>query len=159
MAKIKVTARFAILELIDRFIDNATANDIGRTVVTEAKRMIAEGQSPVRGYGRFERYKDRTKYPGKLKDARPVNLYLSGDMLKAFGHRISGKDAIEVGMVKGSELQNDKATGHHTGDGYPVQRRFIPGEGEEFAVSIMRAIRDIYGKRLASLIRKSNKKD
>ena len=147
------------MELIDRFIDNATANDIGRTVVAEAKRMIAEGQSPVRGYGRFERYKDRTKYPGKLKDARPVNLYLSGDMLKAFGHRISGKDAIEVGMVKGSEFQKEKAGYHHDGTDAMAQRRFVPGKDEEFAVSIMRAIRDIYGKRLASLIRKSNKKD
>jgi len=153
------------LELIDGFIDNATANDIGRTVVAEAKRMIAEGQSPVRGYGRFERYKDRTKYPGKLKDARPVNLYLSGDMLKAFGHRISGKNAIKVGMVKGSKFQKEKegyhhdGTKHHDGTDAMAQRRFIPGEGEEFAVSIMRAIRDIYGKRLASLIRKSNKKN
>ena len=162
MARIKVTSRFAILELIDRFVDNTTANDIGRTVVDESKRMISEGQSPVRGIGRFigysESYKTWIKGAKGDKKVRPVNLNLSGDMLAAFGFRISKKDTIEVGIIKGAEFQKEKAGYHQTGNGKMPARPIVPSDNEEFAISVMRKIRDIYGNRLAFLIRQSNKK-
>ena len=159
MPKVKVTAKFQILELIDRFIDGTTANSIGNAVVDEARNLIASGISPVRGHGRFERYKDRTKYPGNRKSVRPVNLYLSGDMLDTgFGFRRTERDSIEVGMVKGSSHVKEIAGYHHDGTEKMAQRRFIPGDDEEWSVSIMRRIRDIYGERLAKLIRQSNKK-
>jgi hypothetical protein len=204
MAKVKVTARFQILEFIDRFVDGATANAIGKTVVTEAKAMIAEGQSPVRGHGRFEAYKAQGRataiekerkaavkgtsakslerfaanakasaasaaakkgYPwsamGKYPDkkVRPVNLELSGEMLDALTFRVlPSKNAIEVGIIGGSADVKERAKAHHDGTKDMARRRFIPGEGEEFAVSIMRAIRELYGKRLAYLIGRSNKK-
>ncbi len=157
MAKIKVTTRFQILELIDGFVNNTTANAIGKTVVDEAKQNISEGLSPVRGYGRFERYKDRTRYPGKLKPARPVNLELSGDMLKGYDYRITTDDTIEVGMVGGSAFDKEKAQYHNDGTPNMAQRKLVPGDGEEWSVSIMRSIRDLYGKRLEEIIRQSNK--
>ncbi len=158
MARVKVTTRFKILELIDKFVDGATANAIGQTVVKEAKQNIAEGLSPVRGYGRFERYKDRKKYPGDLKPSRPVNLELTGEMLEGYDYRVTSNDTIEVGMVKGSAFAKEKAAHHNAGTPYMAQRKIIPGDGEEWSVTIMRAIRDIYGKRLENLIRQGNKK-
>lgn len=159
MAKVKVTSKFKILEVIDRFVDNTTANALGKTVATEAKDNIASGLSPVRGYGRFEKYKDRKSYPGDLKEARPVNLWLTGDMLRGYWYRISGKkDTIEVGMVNGSARDKKIAGYHQEGTPNMAQRKIVPGPGEEWSVSIMRKIRDVYSQRLSNLIRQANKK-
>lgn len=158
MAKVKVTSKFQILELIDKFVDGTTANALGKTVAEEALENISQGLSPVRGYGRFEAYKDRKKYPGDLKPARPVNLWLSGAMLKAYWYRLGRqKDSIEVGMVRGSASDIEKAQHHQDGTEHMAQRKIVPGEGEEWSVSIMRAIREVYSKRLSDLIRQSNK--
>ncbi len=158
MAKVKVTVKFKILELIDNFVDNTTAKALGETVTDEALDNISQGLSPVRGQGRFEKYKDRTKYPGDLKEARPVNLNLTGDMLRGYGYRLTEKDTIEVGMVRGSQFDKEKAQFHQDGTANMAQRKIVPDAGEEWSVSIMRKIRDVYGKRLADLIRQSNKK-
>lgn len=157
MAKVKVTTRFKILELVDRFVDNATANDIGRTLVDAAKDAIASGQSPVRGYGRFDSYKDRKKYPGDLKPARPVNLNLRGLMLEGYGFTLMSNGSVLVGMVKGAQKEKDIASFHQDGTAVMAQRKIVPGPNEEFNVSIMRQLRDVYGKRLAFLIRQANK--
>jgi hypothetical protein len=159
MSKVKTTVKWEILEVLDRFIDGATANAIGKAIVDETRAMIDSGLSPVRGYGRFERYKDRKKYPGKQKDARPVNLYLSGEMLdKGYGFRRKGNESIEIGMVKGSEKRKKIAGYHNEGTDDMAMRRFIPQEGEEYAVRVMRVIRDQFSQRLQKLISRSNKK-
>lgn len=158
MAKVTVKAKFDILSLLDRFVDARTTNEMGRAVVDEAKALIATGQSPVQGYGRFEAYKDRTKYPGKLKDARPVNLFLSGDMLDAYDYRAGKRDSIDVGVIKGSPAVRERAQAHNDGEGHLPQRRIVPGQGEKWAVSIMRRISDVWSRRLGELIRQSNKK-
>lgn len=162
MAKVKTTVRFEILELLDKFVDNTTANAIGVTVVEEAKRMISEGQSPVRGYGRFpgysDSYQDAIKGGGKLftdKKVRPVNLEQSGAMMKLFGFRIKDQ-SIEVGFVGNGE-HKELAEIHNEGAGKMPQRKMVPGDKEEWAVTIMRAIREVYGSRLEKLIRQSNK--
>lgn len=156
MAKVKVTTRFQILELLDKFVDGTTANALGKTVVDEAKQMIAEGQSPVRGHGRFERYKDRHKYPGDLKPHRPVNLNLTGEMLEGLTFRQKSSSVLEVGFIKGSSERKKIAEYHTSGTEHMAMRRVIPQEGEEWAVKIMRKLRDLYSKRLTQLIRKSN---
>lgn len=158
MSTVKVTSRFKILEVLDRFVDNALANDLGRTIVKESLQNISEGQSPVSGHGRFERYKNRQSYPGKLKAHRPVNLNLTGEMLGGYGYRIRSDHVIEVGMVSGSQQRKEVATYHNTGTDKMAMRRFIPQRDEQFTVRIMRKIRDLYGKRLEKLIRQSNKK-
>lgn len=156
MAKVKVTTRFKILEVIDRFVDSTLANSIGSAIVEGAKTNIADGISPVRDYGRFERYKDRAKYPGRLKPARPVNLWLTGSMLKGYQFRVIG-DIVEVGMVSGSARDKEIAGYHNEGTPNMAQRKIVPGEGEEWSIRIMRTIRDLYGKRLEQLIKASNK--
>ena len=57
MAAPKVTVRLAIKEALPGMITNAVKSDIATVVIGMAKRMIATGQSPVRGVGRFEAYK------------------------------------------------------------------------------------------------------
>jgi hypothetical protein len=165
MSKVKVTTRFKIVELIDRFIDGATANALGSAIVDEAKKLIASGQSPVRGQGRFEVYSDSYKRTlrGKrgrelAKTVRPVNLKATGEMLEGYGARRKDGSTIEVGMVKGSAKRKEIAGYHNEGAGKLPARPIVPGEGEEFAVSIMRKIRDLYGERLRKLIAQSNKK-
>lgn len=209
MAKIKVTTRFRILDFIDGFVDDTTANAIGQTVVDGAKELIASGQSPVRGYGRFEEYKEAGRrkvalkkiaqdakglraqakkaelprlaklaslvaarkrndvtssvlgypynvmkqYPGKM--VRPVNLYLSGDMLDYYDYVVRDS-SIFVG-VQGNSHAAEIAGYHNDGTDKMAQRKLVPGDGEEWAVSIMRDIRDLYGARLAEIIRQSNK--
>lgn len=158
MPKTKCTAKFQIIEFIDQFVDGATAKAIGGTVVDTAKELIASGQSPVRGEGRFERYKNREKYPGKLKNASPVNLELSGDMLRGYGYERKGKNDIVVGMVKGSSKVKEIASYHNDGTPTIAQRQIVPKEGQEWSPTIMRAIADGYSKRLVFLIKKSNNK-
>jgi hypothetical protein len=165
MAKVKTTVRFQILELLDSFVDQTTANTIGQTVVDEAKRMISEGQSPVRGYGRFDGYSDTYKQTIKNnprtefsdKNVRPVNLSLTGKMLSLFGFRVRGQ-AVEVGFVRSGE-HAELAEIHNEGLGKMPQRRMVPGDGEEWSVTIMRAIRDVYETRLEKIIRQANKRE
>jgi len=163
MAKIKVTTKFKILELIDRFVDDTTANAIGNTVVTEAKKLISEGQSPVRGIGRFKRYSEsyKTAIKGKSKalagkKVTPVNLNVTGKMLALFGYRIKN-DVIEVGYTEAGE-HDDLPKYHQAGSGNMPSRPTVPQSGEEWTITIMRAIRDAYGARLEKLIRQANKK-
>lgn len=157
MAKTKVTIRFQVLDFLDRFMNNTTLNAIGKTVTEEALEMISEGSSPARGEGRFERYKDRKKYPGDLKPARPVNLHLTGSMLSGYGFKIKDRNTVEVGMVRGSSRDKEIAGYHQDGTEHMAARPIVPREGEEWAVSIMRSIRDLYGKRLSDYIRETNK--
>lgn len=164
MAKVKVTTKFQILDFIDNFVDGTTASAIGRTVTETAKEMIASGQSPVRGYGRFDGYSDSYKkdIKGTLgkryrKTVRPVNLLLTGEMLDGYDFEIRG-DSVFVGMVKGSEARKEIAGFHNDGTPNMPQRKIVPSDGEEWAVTIMREIRDIYGKRLSEIIRQSGKK-
>lgn len=173
MAKVKTTVRFEILEFLDRFVDNATANDIGRTVVESAKEMIAGGQAPIRGgNNRFESYKAQAKrskkgypynvmkkYPGKK--VRPVNLELSGSMLADYTFTLLRPNVIGVGIdpsLGSSDKNSEIAKYHQNGTDKMAKRQIIPNDNQEWAVSIMRAIKEIYGKRLADLIRRSNKK-
>lgn len=166
MARSNTTVKFQILEFIDNFIDDATANAIGRTVVDEAKEMISSGQSPVRGVGRYAVYSDtyksaiKTAKRGDLlaKTVRPVNLHLSGEMLDGYGFRHKNSTTLEIGMVSGSKERKEIAGYHQAGTRRMPARPLVPGENEEWAVSIMRAIRDVYGKRLRQLIERSNKK-
>lgn len=164
MAKVKTRAKFEIIELIDRFIDKRTAEEIGNTLVKEAKQLVSEGTSPVRGHGRFARYKDRDKYPlgnetaqALGKKARPVNLTLTGEMLAGLSFKQTSKAALEWGFTKLTGKKKKIAEYHTSGTDHMAMRRVVPQEGEEFAVTIMRRLRDIYAKRLADLARISNR--
>jgi hypothetical protein len=172
MAKVKTTVRLDIKAALQEFLDKNTAEELGDTVVSEAKRLIAAGISPVKGYGRFEPYsaqrgprEDRKrkypnsiqwKYPGKSQ--RPVNLELEGDLMDHYDHRHKNETTVDVGIIGGSEKLNVIAKAHN--EGVPAKnipmRPFIPKDGEEFAISIMRSLKALYTRRLSAIIRKSN---
>ena len=80
--KVDVTVSFSpelkkALEDIKKPIDRDTAEKVGEDIVDDMKRLIATGQSPIKGNGRFPAYKDPKKYPGKRKSRSPVNLALA----------------------------------------------------------------------------------
>lgn len=157
MAKVRVEKRFEIVQLVNKFSDKNFSHDLGTELVTAIKAQIADGISPVRGHSRFARYKDRTKYPADQKPARPVNLNLSGEMLKNLTFKIKENNKIDVGILTGSAEVKARAQAHNTGTEHMAMRRFIPQTGEEFSVRIMRRIAELYGKRLQKLIKLSNK--
>ena len=158
MAKVKTRSKFDIIARLDEIFSPDTVDKLGRLVVRESKDMISKGISPVRGHGRFERYKNKDNYPGDLKPARPVNLKLTGDMLSGYSYKRKNKTTMETGMVNGSQKSKEIAGYHQSGTKNMAQRRMTPGLGEEFAVTIMRKIRDVFSASLARTIKKANKK-
>jgi len=118
---VKVTLKLdGIKNLLKQLSSKKVKEEVGELVVMQMKEFIAAGVSPVRGYGRFEAYKDPDNYPGKLKSKRPVNLTLSGDMLKALTYRTNSKDkyGVRIGWFPGlfgGRKEADKAATHNEG--------------------------------------------
>lgn len=153
--KSKVTVKFTALDSIKKYLRDKGDQETGEVVISEMKKAIASGLSPVRNFGRFEEYAAQKKgwgYPLSVKkqfpdkSLRPVNLKLSGDMLDSLDTKKT-KGGVEVGVFAPDQAQ--KAKKHQAGDpGVNLpQRRFIPArKGEEFIVTITRAIRDSFAK-------------
>lgn len=195
MARTKVTSKFDIRAYVNRFMTPKEEAAIGDTITDMAKEMIAGGQSPVRGEGRFAGYKaaERAKsakkiakalsgerkamakekarqfelegYPYNVMDeypekkVRPVNLELSGDMLDALDWRRSRANVITWGLHSPGKEILDRAQAINDGTDKMAKRPFIPDKpGQEFAARIVRAIKDIYSKRIGSIIKSSNRK-
>jgi len=128
-----------VLGIKDAFTE-ADANALGEEVVSEMKRFISKGVSPVEGIGRFRQYSKnypesvQGEYPAKRK--RPVNLYLSGQMLSELKHKVrSGKfgKITEVGFY--DKEASDKAK-KNAGLGRPA----LPEDADRLLVSIQRII-------------------
>ena len=153
MAKIKVKVTAPQLkELRDATSDSSFSSSIALTVIAEIRRFIRTGTSPVLGVRRFDSYKDPKKYPGDRKDRRPVNLYLSGDMLGAINYKLF-KNGIRIGIW--DTLQRKKAETHMWGLNGVPQRKFLPiEEGDSFIVSIQRIIRDLYARKLSDILKR-----
>lgn len=99
------------------------------------------------------------KYPGKK--VRPVNLYLSGEMLSHLTFKRTGKETIEVGIIDAPSEIETIARAHNEGptDGKFPQRRFLPvANGERYALVIERAIREIYRRAVDRIVAESNGK-
>lgn len=143
----------------------STQKKIGNEVVAAIKALIATGQSPVRGFGRFEEYSaSRNRRQGKAsgypfsvqrqfpgKKLKPVNLFLSGDMIDDLQARPNGA-SIPIGFS--NKEQADKAVKHNSGDKVPIRRILPNHRGEEFTVGITRLIRDLYAEALNKLLKK-----
>jgi hypothetical protein len=163
--KIKLDAAKAIKKLKTEFMNEKMLKDIQAQVVDgEIKRNIAAGVSPVRGFGRFGEYVNPANYPGKgkkrLKPQRPVNLFLTGNMLKWFGTFKSSATSVQVGIdrnapsdVKVRAKANNLGT-ERNGVGAIPRRRFIPQRGEQWNVSVMRKIKNLFAQRVKELLNK-----
>lgn len=96
------------------------------------------------------------KFPGKR--VRPVNLELTGDMLRALIFKIE-KKGPRIGIFEQSEAL--KAETHNDGTQVPKvpRRKFIPNKrGDELVISLMRTIKAIYSEELNAIIKRSNAK-
>lgn len=124
-----------------------TLKRIGEEVVAEIKRTVAKGISPISGK-RFPAYKNPARYPGDRKPKRPVNLYLTGQMLGALAFRIKN-GAIDI-YLRGAKA-NAKEQGHRDGANGQPKRPIIPQGDETLTRGIqarVRAIlRETFGKR------------
>ena len=119
----------------------AELKNMGARVTSNMREMISKGISPIQGKGRFPAYKDPSKYPGKQKAPRPVNLELSGDFLKSlYAKGKTGKNPqIEIGYPPDQAL---KEKGHRDGANGQKKRPTIPERNEKFAVSIVNDLID-----------------
>lgn len=148
--KVKISAP-ALNKLKTELSSERVQRVIARAVIDEMRRFIAIGTSPVRGERRFDSYKDKLRYPGDLKNSKPVNLQLSGDMLNAITFRIV-RFGVKIGIF--DKRQADKAITHLRGLNGVPQRKFLPvDEGDEFIVSIQRSIRTLYAKIISDIIK------
>jgi hypothetical protein len=163
MATVNVKVKFSIKDYVNDFMDKATRKKLGDTVVAEAKANIAAGISPVRWEGRFEGYSEsykaairRGKKDLKGKTVRPVNLSVTGDLMREYTHE-GDENTVRVGFVDAS-TQNKKLAGYHIGgtENMP-SREVVPQPGQEWTVRIQQAIKTIYSERLSAIIKRSNK--
>ncbi|MBK6381727.1 MAG: hypothetical protein IPF72_19525 [Chitinophagaceae bacterium] len=118
------------------------------------RELIASGNSPIYGKGKFEKYKNPKRYPGKKKSHEPVNLYLSGDFLKSLDYKlIPDKIGFKTKVGYFEEDQLVKEQGHRKGTNKQPKRPTIPKGREKYVDSIRSAIVDIYQKRINKLLK------
>lgn|SRR5574343_123587 len=153
--KITIQKEKLIAKVKSQLVDKEMIDDINKEVVSEVKRFMAAGASPVRGKRRFKAYKDKDKYPANRKASRPVNLFLSGDLYNSL---IAARRSVLSFYIGISELASEKikiyAKANNLGENNIPERRFVPIKGEEYNVSIMRKIKDIIARRVAKIINK-----
>lgn len=150
------------LQEINGAIDSKTAKKLGNNVVKEMKSLISKGISPVKSSrfkARFPGYKNPRRYPGDRKQKRPVNLRLTGQMLKALDSKVK-KDGRNYTSVIGyfDDEAAQKELGHRKGTNKQLKRPTIPlGSAQEnWAARINKiilqtyndAIKKITGKKL-----------
>ena len=146
MAKssVSITGIDKVNKLIEDLKDPFTTRDgdaLGDIVVSDMKDLISKGVSPIKGAGRFERYKNSDKYPGDRKPARPVNLFLTGEFIDSLRYKSKKiTEGLEVKVFYGTRLSNLKEQGHREGANRQPKRPTIPNDSEEIAVSIERKI-------------------
>ena len=130
---------------IDEFKKRAKKElvDVYKKEITES---IERGVSPVKGQGRFQNYSDSYKeaiedgrYSRFTKRKRPVNLKLSGQLLKSLFVKVSRKGLIIGFDNKLADIHNNKGVGKSK-----TVRRMLPTEeGEEFSRSITTRVREV----------------
>jgi hypothetical protein len=139
------------VEGLEKGVTKSVANKVGVAAVKEMKRMIGAGLSPIRGKGRFPAYKDTDRYPGRVrrdyprKKNTPVNLKLSGDMLKSLDYESVKDGAAYKTLVDYMDSQEKKKEqGHREGVNSQPRRPTIPQGNEKPAKSIEEVCLDIY---------------
>lgn len=165
MFKVKVSSKFraTLASKLKNTVDAKFIEDMQSEVVDgEIKRMIAAGVSPVDSYEgsrRFRGYKNPLKYPGDKKAKRPVSLWLSGVMLSFYkATRVSGL-RLTLGIptnapeeVKVRAVANNVGTTSESGKEAIPPRRFIPLKGETYRISVLRKIKNLYARRIKTLL-------
>ena len=135
-------------------IDKATATSAAEATIDAMKATIARGVSPIRGNGRFPKYKDPKKYPGKLKPKTPVNLHLTGDMLDALTFKAVPDSAGYAAEIFYKGKQELKELGHRDGANDQPKRPTLPvGDKESFTKQIKDRYVKIFADRIFDVIK------
>lgn len=149
MAKVKVDIS-GLSKSIKKFerdaVVEARKSNLDTIIRDEILERIAKGRSPVKNGGNFEKYSDsykkqirRRRYPGK--SIRPVNLKLSGKMLKSLFVKIRSNAARLVYTIG---FNSEIAEYHNDGTNKMPARRLLPTKkGETLAKPILTIIRRI----------------
>lgn len=158
MAGLKIKIDLSDLKRLEQQIKDA-ASKVSRSGLQKAadqlettmKSQIAKGISPIRGNGRFPEYKNagvKGRYPDSARDKfpnkrqRPVNLFLSGDMLDDLDARALTSEVIEVGYSDSKQAQKERD--HRDGANGQPKRPTIPQGAEEFNQTIQLELEDSY---------------
>jgi len=143
------------LKDIKKPINKETAEEMGEVIVDEMKRLIATGQSPIKGNGRFPKYKDPKKYPGKQKAKSPVNLELSGDFLDDLASRpVTDPFGYAAEITYKGKKSQDKELGHREGANDQPKRPSLPSKsGEDFVQVIKTKVTKIIRDRILSVLK------
>jgi len=133
----------------DRLIESVKSvrnlEELGRVAVKEMRLSLERGISPVRGERRLERYSasyTKAIQKGWLefqdKKVRPVNLFLSGKMLRSLEFKAT-YGSLLVGIWDSEMVE--LASYHQDGTDKMPARRFVPTtSGEALTVTIDRAL-------------------
>ncbi len=142
---------------LSKGLSQAESKEAGKITIEGMKRMIAVGLSPIAGNGRFPGYKKPEKYPGKRKNKRPVNLYLSGDFLGSLESKnIKTTKGYQPSIGFRDKKSRDKEQGHREGANTQPKRPIIPDtdRNELIAKTIEVSILDYLKQVLRERVRK-----
>ena len=142
------------IEGLKKPINKETAESLGLQVVLQMKKLIKSGISPIKGNGRFPRYKNPDSYPGDRKPKSPVNLELTGQMLDALTPSTKPSKSGHASVISYEGIEaNKKESGHRAGVNGQPKRPTIPidRQGESFAATIERIVIGIFKARIKQI--------
>jgi len=101
----------------------------------------------------------KSEFPNKQR--RPINLKLSGDLLKAIKFKPT-KRGVRIGLISAKKKIKDIFTAHNEGSNTKkkVPRRAIlpTGDGDKFTAVIQKRIRNLFLARIRQVLKTINKK-
>jgi hypothetical protein len=139
-----------MLKQLEEPIDRQTALDMGKAARDAMLKTIAEGVSPVQGFGKFPSYKRPERYPGKRKAHSPVNLRLNGDFLESLTFdAVGGGSGGYTTHLFYENDQSKKEEGHALGvNGQPKRPTLPVKQGQTFTRQILDEINSVVNDRL-----------
>jgi hypothetical protein len=139
---------------IERYKRNAKA-ELKVETHKEIVKSIERGVSPVKGFGRFVKYS--TAYLDKIRSGtyrskriRPVNLKLTGELLKSLSVSIT-KNGLSISFDnKLADIHNREGAGKSK-----TVRRMLPtNKGEQFSRSITTRLKEVLDRVAKTIFKK-----
>ena len=141
--------------------ENQARTKFSRQAADQLKKDVVEtiktGNSPVKGFRRFQSYSasyrqaiNKGRYKSYNKRLRPVNLTLSGRMLKSLAARLTTKGFMLYFTSRLVKYHNEQGAGKSK-----TIRRILPRGTEIFKQSVMLKSIDLITKSVENLIAKN----
>lgn len=140
-------------------VNKKVANKVGKRAISDMKKLIARGKSPIKGKGGFPAYKNPSRYPGGLKRARPVNLRLTGEFLRSLKVNIELNRRGYVSRIGFFDPKSiKKEEGHRKGANRQPKRPVIPNRKQTFVRDILENASEAYELAVEEALEKLAKK-